>query len=183
MGAKAKMKPGGTAAGNQHWCTPQWLVDLVHDVFEGPPELDPFSNRDILVDAAFAFTGPGGFDRDGFEPRDGFSEPWYEIGDTVYFNPPWKHSGRAVRHAREMLLDSTAEITGVIPCSMNSQYWPEVEASPSRCYFHKRPSFLESGVERNGNAKDCCAVYWGHRPYRFADVFSRVGRIHFGVIR
>lgn len=180
--SETKLSPGGQTkgGGSQHWCTDPWMVNTVHDVFGGPPELDPFSNPSSGTGAAIQWYGP---DVDG---NDGFELSWGVLrGRKVYFNPPWSHTGKAVRKAAyewETWKSIDIEIIGLIPCSMNAKHWPLVEQAPARCYLNKRPSFLADGVLKKGNPKDVAIVYWGSRPYRFADVFSSIGRIHFGVL-
>jgi hypothetical protein len=126
----------------------------------------------------------GVFQGDGFEdawamqPMD-HDDPW-----RVFFNNPWNKTGTAVRKAasEHEKHGNSIEIIGLFPCSMNAKHWPLVEQAPARCYLNKRPSFLADGVLKRGNPKDVAIVYWGSRPYRFADVFSSIGRIHFGVL-
>lgn len=174
--SETKLSPGGQTkgGGSQHWCTDPKLVALVHQVI-GVPELDPFSNPDSQTGAAIQWYGPDAGDYDGFELS------WAAVASTVYFNPPWSRSGDSIRKAVDEAEDG-AEIICEIPCSMNSKHWPLVERAPARCYLNKRPGHVENGVLKRGNPKDVAFVYWGRRPYRFAHVFSAVGRIHFGRI-
>lgn len=161
---------------SEHWNTPVEIVRRVRDALHlRRPDLDPFSNLASQTGAFDEWTGPhsGGID--------GFEHSWAAVAETVFFNPPWKKSGLAVRKAESEYQDG-CEIIGLIPCSMNSRHWPLVERAPARCYNHKRPSFLLDGKPVKGNPKDVALIYWGPRPYRFADVFSEIGRIHFGVI-
>ncbi len=175
-----KLSPGGQTkgGGSQHWCTPPDIVGLTQKVFDTSMiDLDPFSNPNSVVGAKHEWWGP---------PHDtcGFSHSWEAVANTVFFNPPWNRSGDAVRKADEEWSGSGGdiEIIGLIPCSMNAKHWPLVERAPARCYLNRRPSFMVDGKIKRGNPKDVAIVYWGSRPYRFADVFSEVGRIHFGVI-
>jgi len=157
---------------SQHWCTPLDVIQLVQQVLHWI-DLDPFSNPGSLTGAYSQWYGPDVGGSDGFELS------WAAVADTVFFNPPWKRSSNAVRKADAEYRDG-CEIIGLIPCSMNSQHWPIVERAPAYCYPHKRPSFLEDGVLKKGNPKDVAIVYWGQRPFRFADVFRGYGRIKFG---
>lgn len=183
-----KLSPGGQTkgGGSQHWCTPPDLVALVHKVFGCAPDLDPFSNPQSVTGARQQWYGPEL--KHGKNSGDGFEDPWMATpADSddpwrVFFNNPWGKTGKAVAKAeREWLrAGSSIEIIGLFPCSMNAKHWPLVEQAPARCYLNKRPNFMEDGEIKKGNPKDVAIVYWGSRPYRFADVFSAVGRIHFG---
>jgi hypothetical protein len=174
------LTPGGQAkrGGSQHWCTPEWIVSMVRVVFDDLLDLDPFSNPGSITHAKDQWYGP---EQDGM---DGFELSWGALAETVYFNPPWNRTGDAVRKASQEWHDSDGEIQiiGLIPCSMNAKHWPLVERAPARCCLNRRPSFMVDGEIKKGNPKDVAIVYWGSRPYRFADVFSSVGRIYFGVI-
>ncbi len=179
-----KLSPGGQTkgGGSQHWCTPPDIVELVHGVMGGI-DLDPFSNPQSVTGARCQWYGPGvgGY----HEAMDGFGCSWASHS-RIFFNPPWSHTGKAVRKAASEWEKwggtDSLEIIGLIPCSMNAKHWPLVERAPARCYLNRRPSFMVDGKIKRGNPKDVAIVYWGSRPYRFADVFSEVGRIHFGVI-
>jgi hypothetical protein len=163
-------------------------MDLAWDVLEWI-DLDPFSNAGSITAATTQWHGPdcGNVERRG----DGFEDSWCLVPSApppdhrrVWFNPPWNKSGKAVRKAVVEYEQHIGriEIIGLFPCSMNAKHWPLVEQAPARCYLNRRPSFLEGGEEKKGNPKDVAIVYWGHRPYRFADVFSSIGRIHFGMV-
>ena len=174
----ARLNPGGhvKGGGSQHWNTPREMFWKAGEVLANI-DLDPFSNPASNVPASDSWHGPSAPKR----AIDGFEHSWAAVARTVFFNPPWKRSGDAVRKA-ELEYQDGCEVIGLIPSSINSQHWPIVERAPARCYPHKRPSFLLNGEAVKGNPKDIAIIYWGPRPYRFADVFSELGRIHFGVI-
>ncbi len=178
MSNATRLSPGGhvKGGGSQHWNTAPDIVRLARNVF-GRIDLDPFSNAWSGTGARIQWYGP-----DASQCAvDGFEHSWAAVARWVFFNPPWKRSGDAVRKA-ELEYQDGCEIIGLIPCSMNSRHWPLVERAPARCYLHKRPSFMEDGVIKKGNPKDVAIAYWGDGPYHFADHFSEIGRIHFGVI-
>lgn len=154
---------------SEHWCTPPEVVDLVRKVLH-TIELDPFSNRDSQTNARMQLFGP---DVDG---HDGFEEPWDAC--TVFFNPPWRRSGDAVRKAQaEWEAGHALEIIGLVPTSLNAKHWPIVEQAPAVCTPNKRINFFEDGVQKKGNPKDVVLIYWGNNPWRFRAIFSELGRV------
>lgn len=170
-------------SGSQSWCTPPEVVELVHAVI-GVPDLDPFSNAGSKTGAAVQWHGPDA------GSLCGFSSSWREAageGGAVFFNPPWSRAGDAIRKAaREAKADPTMQMIGLVPSSINSRHWDLIEDAPCRAYPHRRVSFVdpETGEVVKGNPRDIALVYWGPRPYRFADVLhrSRFARVHFGIV-
>lgn len=160
---------------SQHWNTPIDIFTKVQSVLRSI-DLDPFSNHDSMIPTRLRWYGPCASEL----AIDGFDHSWSAVARTVFFNPPWNRSGEAVRKA-ELEYQDGCEIIGLVPSSINSRHWPLVERAPARCYPHKRPSFLLDGEAVKGNPKDIAIIYWGASPYRFADVFSSIGRIHFGM--
>ncbi len=185
------LSPGGQTkgGGSQHWCTPLWIVEMVHEVFRAAPDLDPFSNPQSETGALTHWYGP-----DAPDPEfrhDGFALSWMEAAAedpcdpwNVFFNNPWNRTGDAVRKAASEWdrWGRAIQIISLFPCSMNAKHWPLVEAAPARCYFDRRPSFVVDGKIKKGNPKDVAVAYWGDQPYWFAHVFAKAGRIHFGQV-
>lgn len=64
------------------WCTPDEIVEGVHDVFGDPPELDPCSNAHSRVGAQREFQLARG--------EDGLVLPW--SASTAYVNPPFGYA-------------------------------------------------------------------------------------------
>jgi hypothetical protein len=62
------------------WCTPDWVIDIVHEVFGDSPDLDPCSNPYSRVKAKTEFTLEKG--------NDGLVDDW-GFARTIYVNPPF----------------------------------------------------------------------------------------------
>jgi len=66
-------------ASTTDWCTPNWIIEKVHEVFGGPPELDPCSNEWSKVNPSKA--------EYKLPHNDGLAEHWdYK---TIFVNPPY----------------------------------------------------------------------------------------------
>lgn len=65
-------------AGSLDWCTPDWILDLVRNVFGGQIDLDPCWNPNAHTNAKVSYTLP---------KNDGLADPWNY--PTVFVNPPY----------------------------------------------------------------------------------------------
>lgn len=180
--ADGNMTPGGSAQGSQHWCTPPEIVELAKLVLHSIA-LDPFSNPQSVTGAWQQWYGPGadsgssGYDRS----QDGWGEWHPRLYHTVFVNPPWKETQRAIVKCRdEWLRGYDRQVIGLFPTGPNCSSWPIVLRAPARCYPSRRIAFLENGVPKPGNPKDVVIVYWGHDQYRFREVFRELGEVVFG---
>jgi hypothetical protein len=62
-----------------NWCTPDEVVEAVHETFEGPPDIDPCSNKHSRIRAKVEFSLENGYD--------GLVDRW--PGLTAYINHPF----------------------------------------------------------------------------------------------
>lgn len=72
-----------STSGSNDWNTPEYLLELVREFFQGDIHLDPCSNSGSTVGAAHSFT---------FPDQDGLLEPWRVPGvdsANVFVNPPY----------------------------------------------------------------------------------------------
>jgi hypothetical protein len=83
------------------WCTPPRIVEPVHEFFGGPPDLDPCSNSNSIVQATVSFALP---------EHDGLVRSWDINGrhTKVYVNPPF---GRCYLRSDRMVVYSSKQWT------------------------------------------------------------------------
>lgn len=183
--------------GYQHWCTPPEVVELVHRFFGGPPDLDPWTNTHSAVGARVGFLGENPSVYPPFSHmvggchmvlRDGF-QPWLEEPGrvalkyaTIFGNPPWKQTQKAIRHMRdEWVRVPGRQVIGLVPTGPNCSAWPLVLRAPAVCFPAKRLVFWREGAPApTGGDKDTCLPYWGHDPYRWREVFRELGEVVLG---
>jgi len=174
---------------DQH--TPQWLLDLVAELWPDGIDVDPCWARGSLVQARLTY--------DGSTPeRDGLALPW--SGRTVWCNPPYSRPGpwadRMAKHAAStpnaegLLLVNTTTTTKwwrrwrPAPGQRGATWSKQREAAVSRgavgigaarvAFFNKRISFLKHGVARDQNRFDQKLLYWGDGGQAFAKIFGQV---------
>jgi hypothetical protein len=149
------------------WNTPPDIVAAVHQVFGGPPDLDPCSNPSSLVNAR----------RNVMLPEDGLTFPWE---GKVYVNPPYgKGIDRWIQKASESV---RAEVILLIPASVSAHYWHryvlgKVSAScPAKrvCFIRGRLRFVGADSTAPFPA---AVVYWGTEGALFDAAFSDKGWI------
>lgn len=182
------------------WCTPDWIVEGVHDVFGGPPELDPCSNPNSRVGALRDLQLARG--------EDGLIDPWG--APTVYVNPPFGYAWyrlvdgrRQYIFAQEYKALSTADkklwtrttitdwvklcsmkapfanIIGLIPAYPGTSTWQDyVWPTAAAVFFPRgRLSFRHTG--KSGPAPmDCALIYWGDEFLEaFCNRFADDGKV------
>lgn len=158
-----------TSSKRVSWNTPERVLDLVRKVFEDGIGLDPASNSESIVDAAFGYREESG--------GNGLIADWGEY-ETVYLNPPY---GRAIgewidKCGRSRLRYPHLEIIALLPARPDTRWFAGVWKASALCFWRGRLRFL--GAPSSAPFPSVVA-YWGPRPYRFADVFSEVGRVVF----
>ena len=173
-----KRKPG-----YQHWCTPEWILERVREVYRGDIDLDPFSNPYSTTNAKREWWEPG-YDWGAFdvlsamaetdigrvEVLDGFSTHWR---GHVFFNPPFSRTRDAITWAHYLWEQGNIDAAiGIFPCSMNSKHWWMVEAAPAYGYFTRRVAFVDDGEVVEGPRHDIAIAYWGREPTRFVKAFQ-----------
>lgn len=173
---------------DQH--TPQWLLDLVAELWPGGIDVDPCWSAGSLVRAAATY--------DGSTPeQDGLAQPW--AGQRVWCNPPYSRPGPwADRMAKHAVSSGGAEGLLLVNTTTTTKWWrrwrpapgqrsatwsKQREAAVSReaagiraarvAFFNRRISFLKNGVARTQNRFDQKILYWGHQGQAFAEIFGR----------
>lgn len=151
------------------WNTPQVVVDLVKDVFDGMIMFDPCSNADSVVGAEFGYSKEHG--------GDGLAVDWSEY-QSVYVNPPYSRAiGTWVDKCnKEHFHTPSMEIIALLPARPDTRWFESAWEADALCFWRGRLRFL--GAPASAPFPSVVA-YWGPRKYRFADVFSEVGKVVF----
>ncbi len=159
---------------SSEWGTPRKIVQAVHALFDGPPDLDPCSGPESIVQARLSFALPH---------VDGLAEPW--AAATIYCNPPYGRDydrGTSIRDWVRRCAEAGAsgsEVVALIPVAPNTTHW-KLHVFPratSICFVaDPRLRFRVGGDENNkGAPMALAAVYWGNRFREFEQVFSGLG--------
>lgn len=153
-------------AGKSDWRTPPEVVERLHLVWGGPPDLDPCAS----VEASLAkenWTGPA------FGGLDGLAQPWGER--SAYVNPPF--DGLAAWSAKCALehRERRSEVILLLPSRTDTAYWHEHLASAALiCLWRGRLKFV-------GAPAPCpfpvSFAYWGGRPALFHAAFAPKGMV------
>lgn len=144
------------------WNTPECVLDLVRKV--GPIGLDPCSNSEAIltVGAAFSLTA-GGLEAD-----------WDELSGSnlIYVNPPY---GREIgKWVDKCAYDANTETIALLPARTDAKWFQTCWRAAALCFWRGRLRFV--GAQSSAPFPSVL-VYWGARPYHFADVFSEVGKV------
>jgi hypothetical protein len=159
------------------WCTPAWLVDLVHDVLEHV-DLDPCSNAQSVVGAHYNYFAPG--EAPPSQGEDGLAHYWF---GRVYVNPPYGRDLPAwVRHAVQEYACGHAEaILMLIPANVDTRVWQDLIFPRAA-----RIAFLAGRVRFVGAAASApmpVALVLFTPSQELCDRFDRVLRPHAAVLR
>jgi hypothetical protein len=117
--------------------TPLGIVELVHAVFGGPPDLDPCSNTSSIVGAR----------RSVALPDDGLVIEWT---GQVYCNPPYSLPRPWILKSIDHSMHG-GEVMLLIKLDPSTRAWADLwAASPSVCLIGKRLRFPDAhGVARS----------------------------------
>ena len=146
------------------WNTPECVLELVRKL--GPIALDPCSNEDSIVAA------------NRKHDRDGLDANWFTpvAEGLIYVNPPYgRDIGEWVNHCAAYG-DASCEIVALLPARTDTKWFAHVWTASALCFWRGRLRFL--GAPSSAPFPSVVA-YWGPRRYRFADVFSEVGKVVF----
>lgn len=164
---------------NDHWGSPEYIIEAVRTFVGGQIALDPCSNAHSIVRAMIEWTGPP-------EGIDGLTNCWTK-GGLVYVNPPYsqalKGSGlkdNLYRWSKKMAEEAAtgSEIIALIKFDPSTQWfsenvWPTVS---SICMLKKRVRHLPPpGCENMTPNYPSALFYWGKRSNEFYSKFSCLG--------
>lgn len=151
------------------WCTPNWVLELVREVFE-PRRigLDPCSNDGSIVMADTEWE----LERDG----DSLAREWSGHG-PVFVNPPYGEViGAWVQKCRETG-QGQDPVIALVPARVERPWFQDYCAPPRS----DGVAFLRGRVKFLGGLNDApfpaALVLWGSPRFRFEQVFRRRGNV------
>lgn len=147
------------------WCTPEYIVSAVKDMF-GIIQLDPCSNTNSIVGAVTNYILP---------TNDGLKDSWDY--STIYVNPPFGPGlDLWVKRCVDAYKNHGSEIILLLPAAVETKWWQQLifPNSPSICFLNKRIKFI--GAE-SGAPMPCAIVYFGDDSQGFFKAFKDLGTI------
>lgn len=145
------------------WNTPECVLELVRKVAGGRIGFDPCPNENSIVSPIGHTQG-----------RDGLDMAWNGCG-LVYVNPPYgRDIGKWVRACSWYGSETGTEIIALLPCRPDTKWFGHAWSAHALCFWRGRLRFLGAPSSAPFPSVVC---YWGPRKYRFAYVFSEVGRV------
>ncbi len=154
-------------AAKSDWRTPGEVVELLHVLWDGPPDLDPCA----APGPAHAIAKVNLAGHEG-SPADGLARVWE---GRVYVNPPFGELDRWAAKAAFEARDRGAEVVLLLPARTDTRYWHDhVATAQAICFWKGRLRFV-------GATAPCpfptAIAYWGPRPWDFHRVFSAKGMV------
>jgi hypothetical protein len=171
---------------NEHWCTPDWILEVPRTMAGGTIALDPCSNPRSRVNAFAEYHN---------RPRakwpihrvDGLVTPWIvhrpntAVRKIAYMNPPYSRGVIDQWVARAAEQSDYIDVVGLVPLRPSSEWWrthcwPR-PAGPCRglCLLNRRVRFVGAP---SGATWESCLVYWGDLPGLFGGAAAGLGRIY-----
>jgi|SRR6185312_77813 len=158
---------------NKDWNTPPEYIKLILNVF-GYIDLDPCSNDYSTVPATFHFN----------KENNGLNKDW-SFARTIFVNPPYGRNldKTTIKDWINKCLEANntgSEVIALIPVATNTKHWEIIFYSAAAICFIRTPriKFYYNGeIVKKGAPMACAFIYWGNRPDRFRDNFSRLGKV------
>lgn len=150
------------------WRTPAEVVELLHVLWEGGPDLDPCASTEApvgeLLGKVNLFGKPG--------MGDGLAEPWQ---GRVFVNPEFGDlAAWMVKAVQEHELHG-AEVVVLLPARTDTRYWHEqVAQADAICFWRGRMTFVGAPAAA---PFPTALVYFGPRPWDFQRVFASKGMV------
>lgn len=142
-----------------HWCTPQWLAEII-----GPVDTDPCGNEWSMVKSEYSYRGK--------DHHDGLTMPW---PGSVFVNPPYSDptpwSRRWAEHNGPKLWLSEG--------SVGTKWFGEIiESAEHVWFFRKRLAFYhpEKGANISGARSGHILATRDRYPDLFRYAIRMVGR-------
>lgn len=164
---------GQLSSMTEDWWTHPEIVTLVHELYGGPPDLDPMSceQANLIVQAKVIYTAE----------MDGLIHPWY---GRLLWNPPWGGSAESSVKKRGLkkLLDGylSGEIEACV-CILNANALTTAWFAPllryPLCIPPRRIKHYGPGGKGGSPNSGTVISYLGEDPGKFIRVFSRLGTI------
>jgi phage N-6-adenine-methyltransferase len=145
------------------WCTPQWVLDPIHDFAGGSIGLDPCHNSTSGVQAQKVLT----------KADNSLVQSWAGYG-MAFVNPPYSRklfipfSAKIVEEANKGV-----EIIALVPTNCETKAWQDyLWQADAICFLNKRVKFLKNGMEQGSPAGGNALAYFGKNAERFAAKFD-----------
>ena len=149
-------------AAREDWRTPEAVVELLHLLWDGPPDLDPCSGPGSIVQARRRIE----------PPDDGLAETW---PGRVFVNPPFGELSRWAAKCVEEKRQRGAEVVLLLPSRTDTRYWhAHVRRAQAICFWRGRLKFLGAPAAA---PFPVALAYFGPRPWAFQQVFSAKGMV------
>jgi hypothetical protein len=164
---------GQTSSQSEDWYTHQEIITLVHELYNGPPDLDPMScaKANLTVQAREFYTAE----------VDGLMHPWY---GRVLWNPPWGGTNAAAVKKRGLkkLLDAyhagkVTECICVLNANATTTAWFKPLLSFPICFPSHRIKHYGPNGEGGSPNSGTVIIYLGARVDCFAQVFAELGAV------
>lgn len=178
--------PFKSSSRHDSWCTPPWVIEMVHRLWPEGIDTDPCTNACSIVPARTKY--------DCSTPDlDGLAQPW---AGRVYCNPPYSDPSpwyeRAALHAArgcEVLLlvnvTTTTRAWNKFRPRQPAETWDaelelvrrgaiELPRAAAVAFFNKRIGFLDAGAPIKSNEYEQMMLYWGPLADLFREIFMGV---------
>jgi hypothetical protein len=157
---------------SEDWWTHPEIVGLVHELYDGPPDLDPMSCAEAneIIQARKYYTAE----------MDGLKHLWY---GKMILNPPWGGFllNGVKRQAIQRLMDSYPQSVQECVCILNANAVTTSWFAPLLqfpiCLPPRRIAHLAPGRKEGAPNSGTVIVYVGTRVAQFSKVFSNLGAI------
>jgi hypothetical protein len=153
-------------AARQDWRTPDEVVELLHVLWEGGPDIDPCAAPERAHHLA----------KENFDGRDIFTNglecTW---PGRAYVNPPFADLALWAEKCRREHEQRGAEVVLLMPARTDTAYWHQhVATADAVCFWRGRMRFI--GAPSSAPFPTALA-YWGPRPWDFHRVFASKGLV------
>ena len=164
---------GQTSSQSEDWYTHPEVVTLVHELFGGPPDLDPMSCEEAnkVVKARKIYTAK----------QDGLLHPWY---GTILWNPPWGGADDSAAKKRGLAKLLLAYKTGDVEeavCVLNANAMTTAWFAPLLdfpiCIPPKRIKHYGPKGQGGSPNSGTVIIYLGAEVDKFAHLFAKLGTI------
>jgi hypothetical protein len=158
---------------SQDWWTHPEIIACVHELYGGPPDLDPMSCAEAneIVQAKVYYT----------KEMNGLAQPW---SGRMLLNPPW--GGSSATAAKKLALGKllqayesgrVAECVCVLNANAVTTAWFSPLLRFPICIPSRRIPHTGPGGKGGSPNSGTVIVYVGPRVGRFSEVFSRLGTV------
>lgn len=162
---------------HNEWYTPEHIIDLVHELFRGQPDLDPASCKkaNARMQAEEFFT----------KEHDGLLQQWY---GRVFVNPPYKTVKGAPRQldrwskkvVEELHSGRLTEMIVLVPGRTDTGWCQRFfHHASAACFVEGRLAFIDgkTGKKPSKPNRHNAIFYYGRNVDRFARLFSEIGTV------